>query len=56
MVDTTSTTGAPEIEVTPLMVEAGVRTLWDSGAIEYPSAADRDLVLRIYHQMAAKRP
>jgi hypothetical protein len=45
--------GAPEIEVTPEMIEAGVRALWASGAIEYPSVADRDLVTHLYRQMAA---
>ena len=53
--DPSSEAGAPEIEVTPEMIEAGVRALWASGAIEYPSVADRDLVTHLYRQMAAAK-
>jgi hypothetical protein len=45
----TRESGAPE--VTSEMIEAGLRVLWESGAIEYPSAADRDLIIRIYRRM-----
>ena len=47
--------GAPEtseIEVTPAMIEAGLDVLWKSGAVEYPTSADRDLVQKIYLSMA----
>jgi len=37
--------GAPEIEITPEMIEAGVRLLWESGAVENPNEdADRSLI------------
>lgn len=43
---------APEIEVTPAMIEAGVNALYESGAIENRlAAADRDLVARVYFEM-----
>jgi hypothetical protein len=47
--------GAPEaeIEITPEMIEAGVRVLWESGAIETPMGdADRDLVHEIFVAMS----
>lgn len=46
--------GAPEIEVkiTPEMIEAGVRVLWKSGAVETPmEKADRNLVRKIFVAM-----
>lgn len=46
-------TAAPEIEVTPEMMEAGLSILWESGAVEKPmEAPDRELVRRIYLAMA----
>lgn len=45
-----------EIEVTPSMIEAGVRVLYESGAIEHPlEAADRNLVQRVFEQMVASK-
>jgi hypothetical protein len=45
-----------EIEVTPEMIEAGVRVLNASGAIEHPIGVDEALVADIYRAMeAAKR-
>ena len=45
--------GAPEIEVTPEMIEAGVRTLWDSGLIETPiDGVDQMVVERIFVAMS----
>jgi hypothetical protein len=32
--ESTDLAGAPEVEVTPAMIEAGVRVLWDSGRLE----------------------
>jgi len=41
-----------EIEVTPGMIEAGVRTLYDSGAIESPIYSnDQALVRRVFLSM-----
>jgi len=40
--------------VTPEMIEAGVLVLWNSGALDHPSAADRDLVRDIYLQMVGQ--
>lgn len=48
--------GAPEIEVTSEMIEAGLRTLWKSGAVECPTALDRNLVRTIYLAMVDARP
>lgn len=51
--------GAPEdkIEITPVMIDAGVRVLYESGAIENPIPAnDRELVRDIYLQMYRERP
>jgi len=45
--------GAPDIEVTPAMVDAGVAVLWGSGAVDNPCSIDRDLVCEIYKRMAA---
>ena len=47
--------GAPEaeIEITPEMIEAGARVLWDSGAVETPmEKADRTLVQKIFVAMS----
>lgn len=43
--------GALEIEVTPEMIDAGLRELWESGAVEHPMSIDRDLVRRIFFAM-----
>ena len=44
--------GAPEIEVTPEMIESGLRVLWESGAIETPMEDfDRSLVQKIFVAM-----
>jgi hypothetical protein len=46
--------GAPadEIEITPEMIAAGVRVLWDSGAIEAPMEDfNRELVEKIFVAM-----
>ncbi len=49
--------GAPEIEITPEMIEAGVQVLWQSGAVENPIVAlDRDLVGEIFLAMLQRRP
>jgi hypothetical protein len=54
--DSTSEAGAPEIEITPEMIEEGVRVLWESGAVENPNEdADRSLVQKIFVAMAALR-
>ena len=46
-----------EDEATPEMIEAGVKVLWESGEVEYPSSIDRNLVLRIFSAMkAAQKP
>ena len=38
------------IEITPEMIEAGLRILWDSGAVEHPMDADRLLIQEIFSQ------
>jgi hypothetical protein len=47
----------PAIEITPVMIEAGVAVLYESGAIEHPLRDnDRYLVREIFHAMLqAKR-
>lgn len=46
----------PEVEVTPEMIEAGVRVLLESGAIETPMpGADPYLVQRIFVAMSLAR-
>jgi hypothetical protein len=40
-----------EIEITPEMVEAGVRVLWASGAVEHPIGADEAVVRRVFIEM-----
>ena len=49
--------GAPacEIEITPEMIEAGVAVLYESGAIEHPLAADRDLVRDVFTTMVSQQ-
>ena len=45
--------GAPAIEVTPEMIEAGTRTLWDSGVVETPiDGVDQMVVQKIFVAMA----
>jgi hypothetical protein len=47
-------TGAPakEIEITSAMIEAGIRVLWESGAVENPmEGADQLLVDKIFVAM-----
>lgn len=42
-----------EIEVTSVMVEAGVSVLWESGAIENPlDGVDQELVRKIFVAMS----
>jgi len=43
--------GAPEIEVTPAMIDAGADALWRSCAIEHPCEADREIVRSIFTAM-----
>jgi len=51
-----SEAGAPEIEITPAMIEAGVTALYDSGSIENPLAlADRNLVRAVFLAMLSAR-
>jgi hypothetical protein len=40
-----------EIEITPEMIEAGVMTLWESGAVENPLEADRRIIERVFRAM-----
>ena len=50
-----SEAGAPvsEIEITPEMIETGVRVPWDSGSVETPMEnADRNLVKKIFVAMS----
>jgi len=45
--------GAPKIEITPEMIEAGVRVLWESGAVESPNlGADQELVRELFLTMS----
>jgi len=54
---TSAEAGAPEIEVTPEMIEAGLFTLYESGAIENPvEANDRSLVREIFLAMSRIAP
>lgn len=50
--------GAPEIEITPEMVDAGVESLWRSGVIEHPLPdLDQEIVRQIFLAMlGASRP
>lgn len=41
-----------EIEITPEMIEAGVRVLWDSGAHEPMDGVDQLLIKRIFIVMS----
>ncbi len=43
--------GAPEPEITPEMIEAGLDALWATGAIEHPCGADEDVVRRVFNAM-----
>jgi hypothetical protein len=46
--------GAPDTEVTPAMIDAGLAELYESGAIEHPvESADKMLVARIFATMKA---
>lgn len=38
-----------DVVITPEMIEAGVRVLWESGKIEYESDSDRITVREILH-------
>lgn len=52
---TAKAVGAPdtEIEITPEMIEAGLRVLYDSNAIEHPLwEADRQLAEKVFRAMA----
>jgi hypothetical protein len=42
-----------DIEITPRMVEAGTKVLWDSGITDAPLGADRELVVEIFRAMVA---
>lgn len=55
MCDKPENAGAPEVEVRPEMIEAGVAVLWDSGAVEHPTEVDRELVRKIYVAMMDAR-
>jgi hypothetical protein len=41
-----------EIEITPEMIEAGVRVLWDSGAYEPMDGVDQLLIEKIFVAMS----
>jgi hypothetical protein len=44
--------GAPEDEITPEMIEAGIRVLWESGAVDIPMIDfDREVVQKIFVAM-----
>jgi hypothetical protein len=46
--------GAPETEITPEMIEAGIEILWNSGAVEHPLAdCDKELIRKIFFAMLA---
>lgn len=45
--------GAPEDDITPAMIEAGVTVLWDSGAVEVANlGADQELIREIFFVMS----
>ncbi len=48
--------GAPEIVMTPQMIECGFRELVWSGITDEPMEADKLLVARIYRAMHSSRP
>jgi hypothetical protein len=51
-VQTVASEAAGEIEVTPEMIEAGVRVLWDSGTVENPNEdMDRNVIQKIFVAM-----
>jgi hypothetical protein len=45
MSDTDTETG--NIEITPEMIEAGTRTLWETSLVEFPNPSDREYVKAI---------
>jgi hypothetical protein len=48
--------GAPEIEVTPEMIEAGIDVLYKSGAVEHQMCdVDRELIQKIFLAMLHAR-
>ena len=49
-------TNPEEIEITPEMVRAGCRILWDSGVTEYRMEADELIVSEIFVAMPRPRP
>ena len=51
----TKDAGAPEIETTPEMVSAGLSVLWQSGAVEYPTELDREVVRKVFVAMMLAR-
>ena len=44
-----------ELEITPEMIDAGVKELWDSGWFEIASLSDRILVARVFSAMVSVR-
>lgn len=44
-----------EVDITPAMVDAGVRELWDSGWFEQASPSDYIIVKRVFRAMALAR-
>jgi hypothetical protein len=44
-----------EVEITPQMIEAGTKVLWDSGITDAPLGADKQLVAEIFRAMDAAR-
>jgi hypothetical protein len=51
--DEAESAGAPETEVTPEMIEAGISVLWKSGAVETPmDGVDQMLVQKIFVAMS----
>ena len=51
-----SEAGAPDVEITPEMIEAGLRVLYESCAVEHPlDYADRSTIRRIFLAMSELR-
>lgn len=51
--DTPENAKVVAIEVTPEMIEEGVRVLWESGAVENPiDGVDQELVRKIFSAMS----
>ncbi len=46
--------GAPEVEITPAMIEAGLTVLYESGIVDGRSAEDSPLVAEIFESMWSK--